>query len=146
MTRPLTMAILAVALAIALPAHAVDPAVHPGKGQDAATQDADEAACHASAVTASGFDPTQPATVAQPAPVTGSGARVRGAAAGAAVGAIGGNDVGDAAAKGAVVGGVAQRRRNRAAAAQQEQKAKAGADAYAAARKACLAERGYTVD
>jgi hypothetical protein len=131
MTRLLAL-VLAVA---ATTAWAADPKVHPERGQDAATQDADEAACHASAVSASGYDPANPPPVAQPAPVTGSGARVRGAAAGATVAAIGDNDTSDGAAKGAVVGGVAQRRRNRAAAAQQNRQAQAGADAYAASRK-----------
>jgi len=110
---------------------------------------ADEAECNSIAIQQSGYDPAKPppAPTAQTAPVTGSGSRVRGAAAGAAVGAIGGNDVGNAAAKGAVVGGVAQRNRNRGAAAQANasaaQQQQAGAAAYQSARGACLQAKGY---
>jgi hypothetical protein len=81
--------------------------------------------------------------------IASSGARVRGAAAGATVGAIGGNDVGNAAAKGAVAGGVVRRNKNRAAAAQQNEAAaqqqQAGAASYSNARQACLEGRGYSV-
>lgn len=124
---------------------------YPAKGQSAAQQEADESACNDWAIKQSGYDPAHPPVVAkaQPAPVIGSGARVRGAAAGAAVGAIGGNDVGDAAAKGAVAGAVVRRNRNRAAAAQQNEAAAAQQQAaqasYAKARQACLEGRGYTV-
>jgi hypothetical protein len=160
MIRPLLAAVV-LALAVApawaadppTPPHAqTDPKVHPEKDQDAATQQADETACRSSAVAASGFDPATAAPVekAEPAPVAGSGARVRGAAAGATVAAIGDNDTSDGAAKGAVAGGMAQRRRNRAAAAQQNQSAQqqraAQQASFDAARKACLGERGYRVD
>jgi len=126
-------------------------AVYPASGQTAAQQKTDEAECSSWAVQQSGYDPAHPPAVAkaQPAPVTGSGARVRGAAAGAAVGAIGGNDVGNAAAKGAVVGGVVKRNKNRAEASQQNQAAaqqqQAGAASYWNARQVCLQGRGYTV-
>lgn len=125
--------------------------VYPAKGQSPDKQRIDESECSDWAVKNSGYDPAHPpaAATAQPAPVTGSGARVRGAAAGATVGAIGGNDVGDAAVKGAVVGGVVKRNKNRAAAAQANQQAaeaqKAGQLAYANARQACLEGRGYSV-
>ena len=125
--------------------------VYPAKGQGPDKQRLDESECSDWAVKNSGYDPAHPpaAAAAQPAPVTGSGARVRGAAAGATVGAIGGNDVGDAAVKGAVVGGVVRRNKNRAAAAQANQQAaeaqKAGQLAYANARQACLEGRGYSV-
>src|SRR4051794_19168472 len=68
--------------------------VYPAKGQTPAQQKTDEAQCYTWAVQQSGYDPAHPpvAAKAQTAPVTGSGARVRGAAAGATVGAIGGND------------------------------------------------------
>jgi hypothetical protein len=121
-------------------------------GATTSQQQKDEAECSRIAVQSSGYDPAHPPVVpvATPAPVTGSGARVRGAAAGAAIGAIGGNDVGNAAAKGAVAGGIVRRNRNRAAAAQQNQSAtqqqQAGASAYASARQACLAGRGYQGD
>jgi hypothetical protein len=110
---------------------------------------ADEAECNSVAIQQSGYDPANPpaASTAQAAPVTGSGSRAKGAAAGAAVGAIGGNDVGNAAAKGAVVGGVAQRNRNRGAASQANASAsqaqQSGAAAYQSARGACLQGKGY---
>lgn len=126
--------------------------VYPAKGQSPEQQKTDEAQCHDWAVTNSGYDPAKPppaAAPAQPAPVTGSGARVRGAAAGATVAAIGDNDVGHGAATGAVVGGVVKRNRNRAAASQQNQAAaqqqQAGAASFGKARQACLEGRGYTV-
>ena len=125
--------------------------VYPAKGQSPEQQKTDEAECYTWAVQQSNYDPANPpqAATAQQAPVTGSGARVRGAAAGAAVGAIGGNDVGNAAAKGAVVGGVAQRNRNRGAAEQANanasQQQQAGQAAFQKARAACLEGRGYTV-
>ncbi len=130
---------------------AVQQQVYPANGQQPAQQAQDEQECSAWAVGKSGYDPANPPqkAVAQPAPVTGSGARVRGATAGAAVGAIGGNDVGDAAVKGAVAGAVVKRNRNRAAAAQANHDAdearKAGELSFANARQACLEGRGYTV-
>lgn len=145
--------LLASSLALASTPPPTPPAVHayPAKGQTPAQQQKDEAECNSWAIQQSHYDPANPPAVAkaQPAPVTGSGARVRGAAAGAAVGAIGGNDVGNAAAKGAVVGGVVQRNRNRAAASQANQAAaqqqQASAASYNNARQACLEGRGYTV-
>lgn len=125
--------------------------VYPAKGQTPEQQKTDEAQCYTWAVQQSGYDPANPpvASKAQPAPVTGSGARVRGAAAGAAVGAVGGNDVGNAAAKGAVAGGVVRRNKNRAAASQQNQAAsqqqQTGAASFGNARQACLEGRGYSV-
>ena len=130
---------------------AAQQAVYPAKGQTGSQQKIDQDECYTWAVQQSGYDPAHPpvAATAQPAPVTGSGARVRGAAAGAAVGAIGGNDVGNAAAKGAVVGGVVKRNKNRAAASQANQAAaqqqQAGLAGYQKARQACLEGRGYTV-
>jgi hypothetical protein len=127
------------------------PAAYPANGQSPQQQQKDESECYTWAVQQSQYDPAHPpqAAPAQTAPVTGSGARVRGAAAGAVVGAAGDNDVGNAAAKGAVVGGVVQRNRNRAAASQANQAAaqqqQAGATAFQNARAACLQGRGYTV-
>src|SRR5213075_1076579 len=59
-----------------------------------APSEAEQAECSNIAVQQSGYNPANPppAPAAQAAPVTGSGSRARGAAAGAAVGAIGGND------------------------------------------------------
>ena len=140
-------------LGVALPSFAaVEQHVYPGKGQSPEQQQADEGQCDAWAKQNTGYDPANPPVpaTATPAPETGSGARVRGAAAGATVGAIGGNDVSNAAAKGAVVGGIVRRNRNRQAAAQQNQAAaqqvQASEDSYRRARKSCLEGRGYTVN
>lgn len=142
---------LALAVIAALPA-AAQQYVYPAKGQSPEQQKKDEASCHTWAVQQSGFDPAKPppaAAPAQPAPVTGSGARARGAAAGAVVGGVTGNDAGDAAKVGAVVGASAQRSANRRAAAQQQQAAgqeqQAGQASFQKARGACLEGRGYTV-
>jgi hypothetical protein len=125
---------------------------YPAKGQGAEQQKKDEGECHVWATKQSGYDPAQPPPppqAAAQAPVTGSGARARGAAAGAAVGAITGNDTGNAAAAGAVGAASAQRGANRKAAAQQQQTAssqqQAGQASYQKARAACLEGRGYTV-
>ena len=117
-------------------------------GATAEQQQIDESECGALATQQTGYDPARPPTVVatQPAPVTGSGARVRGAAAGATVAAIGGNDTGNGAAKGAVVGGVARRNQNRRAAANANEAATqqaSSADAYEQARTGCLKGRGY---
>ena len=151
MTAPRRKVALLAAVLLLSGVAAAQQQVYPAKGQTQKQQSADEADCGAWAVKNSGYDPAHPpvAATAQPAPVTGSGARVRGAAVGATVGAIGGNDVGNAAAKGAVVGGVVRRNKNRAAASQANAQAaeaqKAGQTAYANARQACLEGRGYSV-
>jgi hypothetical protein len=126
--------------------------VYPAKGQSAEQQKKDEAECYTWAVQQSGVDPAKPmpaAASAQPAPVTGSGARAKGAAAGAVIGGATGGNVGGSAAAGAVVGASVQRNRNRQAAAQQDQAAsqqQQGAQAsFQKARGACLEGRGYTV-
>jgi hypothetical protein len=124
--------------------------VYPERGQSHARQHKDEAACSDWAKSKSGYDPANPPSVAQAqaAPVTGSGARARGAAGGAIVGAIGGN-AGVGAAAGALAGGVVRRVRNRNAAdAQNQANAQRVADmkaSYYRARSACLTGRGYSV-
>lgn len=124
---------------------------YPAKGQSQAQQEKDEASCSQWATQQSGFDPMRPpvAAQAQAAPVTGSGARVKGAAVGAGIGAISGGDAGDAAVAGAVAGGVIRRGKNRRAArAQNEANAAAVTGSQAAfdqARAACLTGRGYTL-
>ncbi len=124
---------------------------YPAKGQSQAQQQKDETACSHSATQQTGFDPMNPPVPvqAQAAPVTGSGARVKGAAVGAGIGAISGGDAGDAAVAGAVAGGVMRRSKNRRAArAQNEASAAAVANTQAAfdqARAACLTGRGYTL-
>ena len=149
MTKTIPILSGALCLVLAAPVAATEYA-YPARGQSAATQRRDENACHAWAVQHSGYDPAHPPVVAAatPAPVTGSGARVRGAAVGAVGGAIGGN-AGAGALAGAAAGGILRRARNRraadeqnAATAQQLQAARAG---YDHARAACLTGRGYTV-
>jgi hypothetical protein len=145
-----TVAAVAAIFAFAAPV-AVAQHAYPAKGQSQQTQAKDETECSAWATKQTGFDPANPpvAAKAAPAPVTGSGARVKGAAVGAAVGGISGGDVGEAAAVGAVAGGVARRSANRRAAAAQNQAASqqvaAAQASYAQARSACLTGRGYTV-
>ena len=138
-------AIGGIAAALLVPMLAFGQTVTAAKGQSPEQQQKDEAECYSMAVQQSGYDPANPPPQAQTAPVTGSGGRARGAVAGAAVGAIGGNDVGNAAAKGAVVGGVAQRNRNRGAAAQANQQQQSAATAFQNARAGCLQGRGYTL-
>ena len=125
--------------------------VYPERGQSAAKQQKDEAACSKWARTQSGYDPANPPVVAaaSPEPVTGSGSRAKGAAVGAIGGAIGGN-AGAGALAGAAVGGIARRVRNRNAAdAQNAAAAQHVADlkaSYYRARKTCLGGRGYNVN
>lgn len=124
---------------------------YPAKGQSPATQAKDESECSKWAVAKTGYDPANPPPVpkAQPAPVTGSGARVAGAAVGGTIGAVAGGDAGDAALAGAVAGGVIRRNRSRQAAAAQNkahaQQAQAAQAGWEQARAACLTGRGYTV-
>jgi hypothetical protein len=155
-TMPILISFACVVMALPLAAATPLPAapqlhVYPAHDQSPVQQQKDEGECADWAIKSSGYDPAHPpaVAVAQPAPVTGSGARVRGAAVGATVGAVGGNDVGNAAVKGAVVGGVVRRNRNRAAASQANQSAaqqqQSSAASYMNARQACLEGRGYTV-
>ncbi len=146
-----TGAATAVALVLAWPS-AAQQYVYPAKGQNAQQQKKDEGECYTWAVQQSGFDPAKPQAApppTAPAPVTGSGARARGAAAGAIVGSATGRDAGDAAVAGAVGGAAVQRNANRKAAAQQQQAAgqqqQAGQASFQKARSACLEGRGYTV-
>jgi hypothetical protein len=125
--------------------------VYPTKGQSQSKQKQDKAACSKWARKQSGYDPAHPPVVAkaEAAPVTGSGARARGAAGGALIGAIGGN-AGAGAAAGAVAGGIRRRVRNNNAAEEQNQaSAQHVADmraSYYRARGACLSGRGYSVE
>lgn len=148
-TRAISILAGALSLLLAAPAGATQY-VYPAKGQSPATQQKDEAHCYTWAVKQSGFDPAHPPTVvaAQPAEVTGSGARVKGAAVGAAVGSFSGN-AGQGAAIGAVTGGVIRRNKNRQAAAAQNdalaQQIAAGQASFGNARAACLTGKGYTI-
>ncbi len=135
--------------------------VYPAKEQSPEQQKQDEAACYSWAVDNSGYDPakpppSQPATAQSSQPDRPTGARVRGALRGAAIGEIADGDTGDAALAGAAMGGSRQRRQRRqanqqaqSAADQQHQAVMArqqdGQDAFNKARAACLEGRGYTV-
>jgi hypothetical protein len=150
-----TLTIGAALLALALSASAQKPAVYPAKGQSASQQSKDDGECLAWAKQNTGVDPANPAPGAKPAaaPPPPKGGVAKGAVAGAAVGAIGGNDVGSAAAKGAVIGGVAQHARKKGqaeTAAAQNQQAQASQQqsmaAYYKAYGACMSGRGYSIN
>jgi hypothetical protein len=142
---------LFLASALMLPAQTLAAQyVYPMRGQEPETQVRDEAHCSDWAWRESGFDPlAPPPQTAVAAPVTGSGARARGAAGGALIGGVAGGSAGAGAATGALVGGLARRAANHRAAANANA---ANANQYAAhqaayyrARRACLTGRGYTV-
>jgi len=143
---------LAVGLALELATAHAQQFVYPAKGQSPEQQNKDEYECHTWVVGQTGFDPTKPAAAPAPQQVhpsqpTGpTGARVRGAPAGAAVGAIAGKDKSDAAVGAAVGAGAAQRGQRRQAVKQQRAAAQQRREsaAYQNARAACLQGRGYT--
>src|SRR5262249_23316524 len=124
--------------------------VYPGSGQDAAKQSQDENECYSWARQQTGIDPT-----ATPAPAAPVEKQRRGAAGGAAVGAIGDGDdgAGDGAAIGATAGAVRGRRQQKKANKQAEAQAKETAQTQDAQTKetfkkawgACLEGRGYSV-
>ena len=153
MKRIKQVAIGAAILSLAFAAAAQKPVVYPAKKQSQAQQGKDDGECYVWAKQNTGIDPANPPkSSAPPPPEQKKGGVVKGAAAGAAVGAIGGNDVGNAAVKGAAVGGVAQHARNRGAQQQAAQQQQAGAQqsqqamqTYYRAYGACMSGRGYTV-
>jgi hypothetical protein len=145
--------------------------IYPAKGQSAKQQDQDRYECHTWARGQSGFDPTQPATVAAPtqtaptattasaggAPVGGMAA---GAMGGAAVAELTHHDAGRGAAAGALGGAVFQRVKQQQAAQAQQAKQQAAQQqatqqqaaarsqqraTYERAMGACMEGRGYTV-
>ena len=131
---------------------AQQPVVYPAKGQSAEQQKKDQGECYTWAVGQTGYDPAKPPQAAAPPPpqgATGSGARVKGAAAGATVAAITDGDKGDAAKAGAVAGASVQRSSNRQQARAQEQQTaqvqQSGQANFNKAMAACLEGRGYTV-
>ena len=141
-------------LCVATCGWAAQPIIYPAQGQDAAQQEKDEGECFIWARNQTGFDPLAQTTVQAPDVQQQQGGAVRGAAGGAAIGAIVGDsdDAAKGAAIGAVVGRSRQNRRNRAAAEQaQDQTASAqatqsaGRDEYDRAYAACLDGRGYTI-
>jgi hypothetical protein len=127
--------------------------VYPQKGQDQAQQDTDKGECHIWAINQTGYDPTQAS--APPPQQQKKGGAVRGglggAAAGAAIGAIGGN-AGKGAKIGAVGGGLVggmRRADSNSNNKQSQQNWQAQQNAmkaeYQRAQKACLEGRGYSV-
>lgn len=131
--------------------------IFPQNNQDAATQEADEAACYKWAIQQTGYDPLNPPTVhAAQVDQSADGAAVRGAArgaaGGAAIGAIAG-DAGEGAAIGAIVGGVRGRRAKKHNDAQQQAANNQAAEDKSAELKAdyirafsvCMEGKGYTV-
>lgn len=131
--------------------------VYPNKGQSAAQQQKDISACHASAIQVVGYDPAR-LPPSQSAPPSSSGNTdvgrgvMRGAVGGAILGEIGGGKhTGDAAAVGALFGGIRSSRRQEQQRQQQEQyyqqqnaqAAQAQAN-FNRAYSACLESRGYT--
>lgn len=137
-------------------AEAAKPIIYPAKGQSVEQQNKDDGECYVWAKQNTGVDPANESTsnsqkTAQPdAP---RGGVVKGTAVGAIIGGIGGNNVGRAATKGAVVGGVAQhskRKGQQEAVAAQAQQNKAqqqeNLNTYERAYGACMSARGYSVN
>jgi hypothetical protein len=137
--------------------------VFPAKGQDAATQEADELACLQWSANEAGVTPADrkdPNAAAQAAGAkmdsAASGAAVKGAAKGAAAGAIIGSisgNAGEGAAYGAAGGAIAGRRAKKQATAQAQDQAakkaeaenKAKLEAVKKGMAACLEAKGYTI-
>jgi len=150
MKRPIPV-IAAILLGLGAQAAASETYVYPSRGQSSRQQARDEHECSSWAIRKTGFDPSRPppATVQPDTKVTGSGARVAGAAGGAIIGGVAGGNAGTGALVGGALGGLTKRamnhrdaRRQNEAASQQHQ---AGMAAYAQARAACLTGRGYSV-
>jgi hypothetical protein len=127
--------------------------VYPKQGQSQDQFGRDQYECHNWAQGQTGFNPSQPAAAAAPAPQQGGA--IRGGARGAALGAVGGaigGDAGKGAAIGAGVGATAglmrqsSQNRQAAQAAQQQQAAQqANLQRYDQAYGACMGGRGYQV-
>jgi hypothetical protein len=139
-------------LAVSTAAFAQKPAVYPAHGQSPQKQEQDDGACYAWAKQNTGIDPVAVAETPPP-PQGPTGARVVGAARGAAAGAIIGdvnhNDPGHGAAVGATAGALVGGVRSRQEHAAQAQAAQAGKEntmnTYWRAYGACMQGRGYTV-
>jgi hypothetical protein len=146
--------VLTMTMLLSVPALAANPIIYPAEGQDKAQQSSDEGECFIWARDNTGFDPLAPPSTQVAAAEQQSGRALRGAAGGAAIGAIVGDsdDAAKGAAIGAVVGRSRQNRQNRAAQ-EAAQSASASAQASASASRAeydraygaCLEGRGYTV-
>ncbi len=128
--------------------------IYPAQGQDDVQQNKDEGECFVWARDRTGFNPLAQTTVQATQAQQRQGGGLKGAAGGAAIGAIVGDS--DDAAKGAAIGALMGRsRQNRAnrAAAEQAQAQTTNAQAAQSADRAeydraysvCLEGRGYTV-
>lgn len=149
------MSIVVLAALLSAPAIA-QQVIYPAKGQSASQQQKDEAECYTWAKGQTGYDPAQatPYASAPPQQEIG-GERVRGAARGAAGGALIGAIAGDAgkgaaigAVGGTMVGGARQRRKrdeNDQATVQHQQAAGQQQQNFQRAYGACFEGRGYTV-
>jgi hypothetical protein len=126
--------------------------VYPAKGQSASKQAKDETACEKWATKQTGFHPSTPPPpmISGKTEVTGSGARVAGAAGGALVAGVAGGNAGTGALVGAAVGGLTKRGMARREANKQneanQQAYQANVTSYNNARMTCLQGRGYTVN
>jgi hypothetical protein len=142
-----THTLLALALAaFATASLAQKPSVYPAKKQSAEQQKKDDGECGAWAKKDTGIDPaaaSQPAPQ-QSGPAVGGGERLKGAAGGAAIGAIAG-DAGTGAAVGTVVGGVKARQGQKAQNQQAQQQQQGALNTYYKAYAACMEGRGYSV-
>jgi hypothetical protein len=144
----------ALCLLATLPANAQELFFYPMQDQSPELQTNDRAECEVWARDQTGFDPTQPAPGASPAPAE-QGQVVGGAARGAALGAVGGaigGDAGKGAAVGAGVGaaaGLLHRRRDRIDSGQAQQQAHAEQQGditeFNRAVSGCMQGRGYSV-
>jgi hypothetical protein len=130
--------------------------IYPAKGQSAKQQQKDEAECYTWAKGQTGYDPAQATQYVAPPPPPATkpvaGGMAKGAVVGGLIGAAGGNDVGTAAAKGALIGGIARHAKNKGAEQQQQQAAAQQQQATAQQQQnfqraygACFEGRGYTV-
>ena len=156
---------IALAMSVAAqPAHAQPAAqagattavIYPAKGQSGRQQDHDKYECYDWARGQSGFDPARPseppASSSSNPPGAKTGAMVRGAIGGAAIGELANHDAGRGAAVGALGGAAIERvRQQQVAQAKQQQSAQQQAvrnqqrATYERAFGACMEARGYVV-
>ncbi|HED17726.1 MAG TPA: hypothetical protein ENI64_13050 [Gammaproteobacteria bacterium] len=134
-----------------------DVIVYPKKGQSNEQMEKDKYECYSWAKGTTGFDPMVTPTASTPPPSNQqkSGGVVRGAAIGAAAGAIFGNsskNTRNSAYAGAAIGGLRQRSQNQQSAQQRADWERNETNRYANARNeynraysACLDGRGYSV-
>ncbi len=135
---------------------ASDYFVYPKNNQDAQQQQKDESECYVWAKNQTGFDPMAVPTATEPAPQVDSGADgsvMRGAARGAVIGGVvGDDDWGKGAAAGALIGGMRKRDRQRQQEAERERWEREQAARYQEQRnnynrafKGCMEARDYSL-